>query len=432
MRHILTIIFMMVLSAEVVADVRFIPSKAGDHYVFIPEGNAESVLVVAHGKVNKGEAPSDVAHRFSKRWVQHAQDHKAILIVPVFDTERFGNRKGGYGGYRNLLGKYARADRFVNHLVDHYAKKTLSRSNRFYLYGHSAGGQFVARYSVTHPARIKKGVISAAGRYSYPSKHSKWPYGAGSLQREIKWADGTLTSASFHPKLNSYAAAAEVLEVVVGGKDLRKQPDRPSHVGEHRVDFARSWAEAMNRNASKYGYDGNIKVHVVPGVGHDSARLTRKAVDILFADGVKPESNIDQAFAEALELEKRWERVISRVMENYFEFLGKKGAYENLSNESISSMQKDIRKELEARFSWSRLGDEYISRAMSYCDPWTLKEFAAVYKGADASRTRKKEISELYQTCGAEGIKSSMTVIQAAFKDAGPAVRKIVSSYRNK
>ena len=218
--------------------------------------------------------------------------------------------------------------------------------------------------------------------------------------------------------------------MVVGGKDLRKQPDRPSHVGEHRVDFARSWAEAMNRNASKYGYDGNIKVHVVPGVGHDSARLTRKAVDILFADGVKPESNIDKAFAEALELEKRWERVISRVMENYFEFLGKKGAYENLSNESISSMQKDIRKELEARFSWSRLGDEYISRAMSYCDPWTLKEFAAVYKGADASRTRKKEISELYQTCGAEGIKSSMTVIQAAFKDAGPAVRKIVSSYR--
>ena len=148
--------------------------------------------------------------------------------------------------------------------------------------------------------------------------------------------------------------------------------------------------------------------------------------------GLDGSLTIDQAFAEALELEKRWERAISRVMENYFQYLGKKGAYDNLGNESISLMQKDIRKELEARFSWSRLGDEYISKAMSYCDPWTLKEFAAVYKGADASRARKKEISNLYQTCGAEGIKSSMTVIQGAFKDAGPAVRKIVSGYRNK
>lgn len=273
-------------SVMAMAESNFISSKEGDHYVFIPEGEVDSVLVVAHGMIGKKQKASNVANKFLKRWINHAQNNQVILVVPVFDTQRFGNLKGGYGGYRNLIGKYIQADKFVNKLVDRYAKRTKKQSNKFYLYGHSAGGQFVARYVVTHPERVIKAVISAAGRYSYPSKDSKWPYGAGEFQKKVKWADGTITKISLLPKLESYAAAAEVLEVVVGGKDLKTQPSRPSHIGKNRIEFAQSWAQAMNEHASDYGFQGDIKVHIVPGVGHNSSKLTPKAVKVLFANSV--------------------------------------------------------------------------------------------------------------------------------------------------
>ncbi len=279
----LMLMFLLLLVSNVVAaDIRFVPAAEGDHYVYRPEQAAQSILVVAHGMTGNEEQASDVAYKFLKRWVRYADMHRLILIVPVFDTERFGNLSGGYGGYRNLIGKYVPADDFVNGLVDRYSAFTVSQSQKFYLYGHSAGGQFVSRYVAIHADNIIKAVISAAGRYSYPTKKASWPYGAGHFSKRVTWADGSKTLVSFDPSIKGYAAAAEVVSVVVGDKDTKKQPQRPAHIGSNRIDFSRSWAVAMNRQAKKYGYSANVAVHIVPNVGHNSAQLTPTAVRILF------------------------------------------------------------------------------------------------------------------------------------------------------
>jgi pimeloyl-ACP methyl ester carboxylesterase len=207
-----------------------------------------------------------------------------LLIAPVFDTPRFGNLGGGFGGYRNLFGKHIPADEFVNKLVNRYSPQTRSGSTQFYLYGHSAGGQFVNRFVVTHPDKIIRAVISAAGRYSYPTTSSKWPYGAGHLSKKLKWKDGSKTNVSVSKSLRDYALAARKVSIVIGSKDTKVQPKRPAHKGATRIELAKSWAREMNQNAERYGVSGNVKVSLVQGVGHSSSALTPYCANVLFGN----------------------------------------------------------------------------------------------------------------------------------------------------
>lgn len=267
------------------AELQYHESRNGDHYVYIPKIAAKNILVIAHGMYKESESPRYVAKRFIGRWHSYADKYGLLLIAPVFDDERFGALSQGYGGYRNLFGKHIPADKFVNGLVDKYARYTSSKSHKFYLYGHSAGGQFTNRYVVTHPQRILRATISAAGRFSYPSKDIKWPYGAGDLSKKIKWDNGAIVNRERVTKsLFNYALAAAKIAIVIGSRDTKPQPSRRGHIGTTRIDYSQSWAKAMNKNARMYGKEGKVSVNIVNGIGHDSKKLTRYCADILFSD----------------------------------------------------------------------------------------------------------------------------------------------------
>ena len=244
----------------------------------------QQTLVIAHGMLSKKDKGRDVAKAYLSRWKPYADKYGLLLIAPVFDTPRFGNLGGGYGGYRNLFGKHISADLFVHRIVKRYATRTSSGSDKFYLYGHSAGGQFVNRYMVTHPERIIKGVVSAAGRYSYPELSVPWPYGAGGLSKILKWKDGTKTVVNVQNNLKNYALAAKNISVVIGDKDLNVQPKRPAHIGRTRIDIAKSWAYQMNLNAARHGINGEVQVNVIPHIGHNSSKLTPYCAEVLFSD----------------------------------------------------------------------------------------------------------------------------------------------------
>lgn len=278
----LLIFIALFLSLSLNAEITHKKSPEGDFYAYIPNETPKNILVIAHGMLSKKEKASDVAKKYISRWVRYADEYGLLLIAPVFDTPRFGNLGGGFGGYRNLFGKYTPADTFVNKIVNRYSVKTSSGSNRFYLYGHSAGGQFVNRYAVTHPEKIIRAVISAAGRYSYPNKSSEWPYGAGSMSKTLKWKDGTKKRVHITKPLRNYALAANKVSIVIGSKDTKAQPKRPAHIGKNRIEIAKSWANQMNQNAKRYGIKGNVNVYVIPGIDHSSSRLTPYCVKTLF------------------------------------------------------------------------------------------------------------------------------------------------------
>jgi len=135
---------------------------------------------------------------------------------------------------------------------------------------------------VRHPERIIRAVLSAPGRYSYPDPAVAWPYGAGHLNRQVSWSGDHSNKESVSPDLDSYALAASLpVVIVIGSDDLEPQPRRKAHVGNNRLDFAHSWAEAMNRHAKRSGLAGRVSVIEVEGVGHSSALLTPAAAAYL-------------------------------------------------------------------------------------------------------------------------------------------------------
>lgn len=264
------------------AETRFISAVEGDHFVYLPPHPAQRILLVAHGTPRKNEPAKINARRYLKRWLKLADRHSLIVISPIFDEARFGSRSQGYGGYRGLFGKHIGADKFIDRLIGKYARLIPGGTGRFLLYGHSAGGQFAVRYTVRHPDRVEKTVVSASGRFSYPTKQVPWPYGAGPLRRTISWDKGKIKNTeTVEPKLENYARAASKIAIVVGSKDTKPQPKRPGHIGRTRVELAQSWTDQMNRLAAKQGKSGRIKVTIVPGVGHDSRKLTPHAAKIL-------------------------------------------------------------------------------------------------------------------------------------------------------
>lgn len=248
----------------------------GVHYVYIPEENPSRTLVVAHGTPSLGESTNDLAKNFIQRWVRFANRNKLLLIAPSFDRENFGSDPGtgfGYGGYRGLFGREQGADDFVLSLTRRYSPLCDIQDGRFLLYGHSAGAQFAIRFVVKHPDKIAAAVASAPGRFAYPAADAAWPYGMGTFNRTIKWSDTESIPTHYRPAKRNWERAARLpLAIVYGEQDTEPQPERPAHAGSTRIDYGTAWVAAMN--ALTADDSANIRLLLVPGVGHDSARLT--------------------------------------------------------------------------------------------------------------------------------------------------------------
>jgi hypothetical protein len=146
-------------------------------------------------------------------------------VTPTFDQDNFPSRSGYNSGNvfrkENTKRKNDRADwgfTALEHIFDLYLAVTGSRLSLFffffalinlsffvwyccftrvdgyYLYGHSAGAQFIHRHLAFigaggHPTRIKKAVAANAGFYTMPTFSVPFPYGFGGTEAEFSMDD---------------------------------------------------------------------------------------------------------------------------------------------------------------------------------------------------------------------------------------------------
>jgi len=151
------------------------------------------------------------------------------------------------------------------------------------LYGHSAGGQFASRYVVKHPDRLRGAVIGSAGIYAMPDPTVEWPNGSAPVNKTVYWGPSKEPQAiSVRPDLNGWLKASALpITVVVGMDDTEPQKKRAGHDGSTRLEFARQWVTSMNKLAERRRKKGQVRLVVVEGVGHDSAKLTPAAQEAL-------------------------------------------------------------------------------------------------------------------------------------------------------
>jgi hypothetical protein len=252
----------------------------GTFYTYVPTTLPENgeILLVIHGTPLKDQTEEWNAEYYATKWIDFAEEQGLVLVVPVFNQEDFSSRLGDHAlsGYRGLFGREIGADEWVLRLVNGHQQQLGSANEQFYLYGHSAGGQFTARFLVTHPETVKKAVITAAATYPQPTTEVAWPFGMGELHTDIEWDADTVQPVDIVPDKQKWLAATQVpLTVIVGLDDRAGLPPSllPGQKGGNRLFIAKNWVEDMATFAEANGLTSHFTFDIIAGKGHTMSGL---------------------------------------------------------------------------------------------------------------------------------------------------------------
>ena len=243
-------------------------------WMFVPTGaDAQTpVVFVMHGVARDGE-------RYLTDWIPLAQEKNFLLVVPEFSKEQFVGVEGYiYGNTVDKAGHALPPDQWsfsvIEPVFDAVKARTGNKSDRYRLYGHSAGAQFVQRFVYFVPAaRVERIVSANAGWYMLPDLGVEFPYGLKNTP---------VTEADLRHAL------ALPMTVLLGTADtdpvlhaLRHTPESDAQ-GPHRLArgkffYARA-VETATSNKSVFGW----RLAFAPDVDHDDARMAPFAARELF------------------------------------------------------------------------------------------------------------------------------------------------------
>jgi pimeloyl-ACP methyl ester carboxylesterase len=250
-----------------------------DIWAHVPESahRDSPVVFVLHGMGRNGE-------QYRNAWVQPAETHGFVVIVPEFSSEHYP------GADHYNLGRIFQADgsrrdpslwsysQIEPVFQDARARLGLARE-RFHLYGHSAGSQFAHRYLMFLPdAPVDRVVLANAGWYTMPDPAIPWPYGVG-------WGGGEPVVTD--DQIRSFLGRDVV--VLLGDQDidpedsgLRNTPGAVAQ-GLHRFDRGHHYFERTRELAAVLQTVSPWQLDTVPGVGHSNARMAPQAALVLMA-----------------------------------------------------------------------------------------------------------------------------------------------------
>ncbi len=246
-------------------------------YYYSPTANPKDlpIVILMHG-----------AHRNAKANFAEALDAAAafncVLIAPEFTKEAypegdmytFGNvynRKG-----KQFNPKEAWTFELIEPLFDEVVKQIKSTSSGYYIYGHSAGGQFVSRFLMYETTnRIIKAAAANPGWYTMPTNDVDFPYGL---------------SKSSLPTSNLNAMYAKKMFLLLGTADtLREEEDfyktaQADAEGMTRFARGQNFFQQSKTKAIELKTPFNWTEVFVPDAGHSNTRMCRFAFSLFFMD----------------------------------------------------------------------------------------------------------------------------------------------------
>lgn len=211
-----------------------------------------------------------------------------ILVAPLFHKRRFPD-------YQRLgrMGRGDRADLALKRIIADAARRTGLPLTDWVMFGYSGGGQFVHRFAMANPCRVKRVAIVAAGWYTFPDSAQPYPRGIAKTS--------TIPDATFDP--------ARFLRiptlVMVGEKDvvqdvhLRTGKKITAQQGANRLERGRRWIRAMSETAHRFGLQTTFTFETLPGCGHSFVecmkigRMGRWVFDFLFPEGADNDASSD-------------------------------------------------------------------------------------------------------------------------------------------
>lgn len=244
-----------------------------DVYLTVPAALAPDrpVVFVMHGQQRN-------ADEYRDQWHELAIEHDFLLVVPEFSRKDFpGSAAYNLGNVYDDTGRRQPPGQWsfsaIEPLFDKVRERYGMTADRYSIYGHSAGSQFVHRFLLHVPeARVANAVAANAGWYTLPDFSVDWPYG--------------LNGSAVTPVGLVHALGLE-LTILLGGADterstenLRRSPEA-ARQGPHRLARGYYFFAAGRRAAAHRQVPIRWKLGEVKGAAHDNAIMAPAAVQFL-------------------------------------------------------------------------------------------------------------------------------------------------------
>lgn len=244
-------------------------------HTYLPPGLAAReapIVFVMHGHGKNASGYRDV-------WSEPARRHGFLAIVPHFDAIRWPHGDYSLGRVLAPDGRAREPSQWsfsvVEHLFDAIRHDTGHAADRYSIYGHSEGGQFVHRLLLFLPsARFARAAVANPGWYTMPTRDVDYPYGLGRTPVD----DASLRTSLGRDVVLLLGEA----DTGTDDADLRRTP---SAIAQGRNRFERGHAffgqaeAAARRLRCPFGW----RLKTVPGAWHSNAKMADASARALMA-----------------------------------------------------------------------------------------------------------------------------------------------------
>ena len=230
------------------------------------------VVMVMHGVARDPWA-------YMESWIGLAERYGFILTIPEFSRADWPTTYAyNLGNVRTRGGKNRAVELWsftaLDNVFDAICERFALSANCFYLYGHSAGAQFVHRYMLhTGAPRVKRAVAANAGWYLLPSKSAVFPYGTSDLSIDQEAIEAALKTP---------------LTILLGkndnepnSRDLRVTEEAMAQ-GPHRLARGLNFIEAAKLTAFDLDCAFRWHAEIVPEAGHNDRSIAPHACASFF------------------------------------------------------------------------------------------------------------------------------------------------------
>lgn len=213
------------------------------------------VLVSVHGI-------SRNARNNALYFADYAERYGVVVVAPLFD-------KKNYPGYQRLGLKGNRADLALNEILEAVAKHTQANIQKIYLFGYSGGGQFVHRYAMAYPHKVRAMAIGAAGWYTFPDPRQRFPYGIAPHKK----LPNLTFNAQYFLRIPAYVLVGE--EDIVRDSSFRASDALDQQQGHNRFERGQRWISSMQQAAQQYGLETKFQFIALPNTHHSFTRSVK-------------------------------------------------------------------------------------------------------------------------------------------------------------
>lgn len=228
-----------------------------DLHVYKPDNYVgDGFILLLHGASRAAEAYRDNAAGFARMY-------NRLVVVPLFDQERFPSRLYQFGGVFGEDGAFADAEErtyaYIPKLVEQIRMAEGSAELPYVILGYSAGAQFVARMSAFMDLDAERLVAMSPGSTLFPTRDLEFGLGFGGLPEAF----------SDDERIRRYLALPLTVAIGTADREMGQLPQGDAYAqGVHRYSRNLRWFNQAMDLAYEREWDFNWRLVIFHGAGH--------------------------------------------------------------------------------------------------------------------------------------------------------------------